>query len=598
MFVRRSKSRKRGKIYYNYLLMESYRNENGDPRNRVILTLGSDFDLPRDKWRDFAKAVENRLYGTPALFDDTDDIRRWVDWAVPRVRFKETQASPARRFAEVDLESTEANQVRSLGPTAVGHYFWQKLGFDNILRSVGLSRRYRDLAQALVLNRLIAPLSEHATPSWVRRTALDDMIGRSFDRLVEDPLYRVSDALLKHRVEIEAALYERERTLFSLDGAIFLWDITSTYFEGSAVLNPKAARGYSRDGRPDCKQVTIGLALDGEGFPLGHEVFAGNRSDMTTVSEMLDALEARTGREAGRLVVVDRGMASDENLNTIRERGYDYIVAARQSERGEWEEDFAGDEAEWSELGAGVRYKVRRRSGELLLLCVSEGRSKKDRAIREKAEKRFLEGLSRLAASVEKGNVKRREAVERRVGRLQERFPRAAKYYRVEYVTDDSGRRLLWQRNDERMKSAEKLDGGYILRTSKTDLTGDQIWRAYVLLTRVEKGFEYLKSDLGLRPVYHRLERRVDGHIFISILAYHILHTIERTLRYRGDRRRWSTVRDILSTHIRLIIGQTGKDRKYLMKINSNPDNEQKEIYKLLGMNKTNFPKRTYTDTS
>ena len=273
------------------------------------------------------------------------------------------------------------------------------------------------LTEAMVLNRLIAPRSEHAMPDWIRRGALAELLQSDFSRLSDEALYRHLDKLHPHREQIESALAERERTLFNLDDTLLLYDLTSTYFEGLAARNPQAQRGYSRDQRPDCKQVVVGLVLNGDGFPKAHEIFAGNRHDSTTLDEMLSALERRTGKRSGCTVVVDRGMADAANLQRIKARGHHYLVAARPPERDRWLAEFEAAEG-FAEVirrpsprnPAQVKSQLLVKRGELgeqvYALCLSEDRQDKDRAIRQKQEGRLLKDLERLAARIGKGQLR------------------------------------------------------------------------------------------------------------------------------------------------------------------------------------------------
>ena len=277
-----------------------------------------------------------------------------MDAIVARVRRE--QRDPARRAAadESDLvrvhtDRVETEELREAGPVHVGHQMWKKLDVDGVLAEAGLSQPARQLTEAMTLNRLIHPASEHAMPDWIRRTALGDILGTSFEELTDDALYRNLDRLHPQREGIECGLAERERELFNLDESIYLYDLTSTYFEGQCKRNPQAQRGYSRDKRPDCKQVVVGLVLGREGFPKAHEVFDGNRTDRTTVDEMLTALEKRTGRKPGTTVVVDRGMAFDDNLQEIKDHGYHYLVAGRQSERTAHFDELE-DDTGWEEI--------------------------------------------------------------------------------------------------------------------------------------------------------------------------------------------------------------------------------------------------------
>ncbi|MGH8402758.1 MAG: IS1634 family transposase, partial [Gammaproteobacteria bacterium] len=313
--------------------------------------------------------------------------------------------------------------------------------------------------------------------------------------------------------------------------------MTSTYFEGEALSNPQAKRGYSRDKRPDAKQVRVGLVLDRDGFPQAHEIFEGNRQDRTTVGEMLDSLEKRVGSKPGATVVVDRGMAYEEDLAEIRAHGYHYLVASRQPERNAWREEFEA-EGDWEEVirtpsprnpdpeKSEVRIKRCPKGNEVYILCVSEGRQEKDRAIRETHEQRLKKDWEKLKARIEKGQLKEAKKIHPAMGRLKERYPRVARYYRID--DDAEQNRLAWEEEADKKAVAAKLEGGYILKTDRQDLTADAIWRTYILLTRVEAAFRTMKSPLAERPIFHQIERRTQTHIFLCILAYHLRVAIEK----------------------------------------------------------------------
>jgi transposase len=414
------------------------------------------------------------------------------------------------------------------------------------------------LVEIMTLNRLVCPRSEHAMPDWVRRTALADILGETFATLVDESLYQTLDRLHPRRVAIERALAERERTLFTLDDRIFLYDLTSTYFEGQCRQNPQAKRGYSRDSRPDCKQVVVGLVVDREGFPKAHEVFDGNRTDRTTVAEMLDALEQRVGRTPGATVVVDRGMAFDDNLQQITARGYHYLVASRQGERIAHLDDFERD-AGWqvivrapSPTNPGqqqTRVMVKRKvvGNEVHILCTSDGREAKDRAIRAKHEQRLLEDLRKLQVRVATGKLKDAAKVREAIGRLKERYARVARYYAIDYAALPPA--VTWAERAEKKAVATRLDGGYLLKTDRTDLPDEEIWRTYTLLTRAEAAFRAMKSPLCERPIFHHLQHRVQTHIFLCVLAYHLLVSIEKLLLDAGLHTSWATLREELATH-------------------------------------------------
>jgi hypothetical protein len=306
------------------------------------------------------------------------------------VRTQNRAAAGEEKIA-VYPDRVRIEEVREAGPVHVGYQFWRRLELDDILTRAGLSERARQITCGTTLNRPIRPAGELAMPDWIRSTALPDMLGADFEELAEEALYRNLDRLHGRRVEMEAALAEREKNLFNLDQTVFLYDLTSAYFEGKALASRKAKRGHSRDSRSDCKQVVMGLAVNPEGFPLAHEVLAGNRRDSTTVAEMLEALDQRVGLRSAQTVVVDRGMSGKANLETIRGPGLHYLVAAQQGERAAWLEEFE------------IEVKMRRAEGETHVLCVSSERKEKDRAIRQTHEKRLLVDLEKLQRRVEKG---------------------------------------------------------------------------------------------------------------------------------------------------------------------------------------------------
>lgn len=410
-----------------------------------------------------------------------------------------------------------------------------------------------------------------------------------FSTLNDEALYRNLDRLHPNREAIERELAEGEKTRFNLDDTLYLYDLTSTYFEGEALANPQAKRGYSRDKRPDAKQVLVGLVLDRDGFPKAHEIFAGNRLDRPTVKEMLDTLEKRLGRKPGATVVVDRGMAYEEDLAEIRAHGHHYWVAGRQPERNAWLDDFEaeGDGEEVirtpsprnpGQEKSPVQIKRRQKGTEVYLLCLSEGRKEKERAIRETHQLRLKKDGEKLKARVEKGQWKEAKKINQAIGRLQERYPRVARYYRMDY--DAEQKALTWREDSEKKAVAEKLDGGYVLKTDHQDLTADAIWRPYILLTRVQAAFRAMKSPLAERPIFHHLERRPQTHIFLCVLAYHLLVAIEKRFLDAGVQTSWWTLRQQLRTHpVVTVVLPTGDGRALKIRKGTTPEPIHRDIY-------------------
>jgi transposase len=593
MYIRKTKRVYKDKTYTNHLLVESVLTPKG-PRQRTLCSLGSLKPAPRKDWLALAHKMQAALQGQLSLQAPPAEMEPLVQRARKgRVRQQASEKiSEQSSIIAIDTDRVETEEHREAGPVHVGHQIWRQLGLGEILRRAGLSERACVLSEVMTLNRLIFPLSELAMSDWIRRTAMGDILGTHFSELNEDALYRNLDRLHPKREQIETELAEREKTLFNLDDMVYLYDLTSTYFEGQAETNPQAKRGYSRDKRPDCKQVLVGLVLNRDGFPKAHEIFEGNRQDRSTVDEMLQILEKRTGKHPGSTVVVDRGMAYEENLEQIRAHGLHYLVAGRQSERNEWLDDFE-KEADWEEVirmpspcnpfqkKSRVQIKRRQKGSEVYILCLSEGREEKDRAIRVKQEERLIKDLERLKERVEKGHLKKTEKIHQAIGRLQERYPRVARYYRIQYQGEPQI--LSWQEDLEKKAIAEKLDGSYVLRTDRQDLTADEIWRTYMLLTRVEAAFRSMKSPLMERPIFHHLKHRTQTHIFLCVLAYHLLAAIEKRFLDQGIHTSWWSIRQQLSTHqVATIVLPTNNGMVLRIRKGGTPEPDQKKIYEVL----------------
>jgi transposase len=594
VYIRRTRKQYKGKSYFNYVLVESQSTPKG-PRQKTVCSLGSLEPAPREQWLALAQRIEAALSDQLPLAPEEDPRVRAVAEQVLTRRARVPRSQPpdgGQRLIAIDPTRVTVEQAREAGPVYVGHQIWRELGLPQILARAGLAERTCALTEAMVLNRLIAPRSEHAMPDWIRRCALEELLQSDFSTLSEASLYRNLDQLHPRREPIETALAERERTLFNLDDTLLLYDLTSTYFEGLAERNPQAQRGYSRDQRPDCQQVVVGLVLNGDGFPKAHEIFAGNRHDSTTLDEMLSALERRTGKRSGCTVVVDRGMADAANLQRIKTRGHHYLVAARQPERDRWLAEFeeaAGFEQVLrlpsprnpAQVKSQVLVKRAELGDQVYALCLSEDRQDKDRAIREKQESRLLKDLARLVTRVGKGQLKQRDLINQAIGRLRERYPRVARYYRIDYEQA----RLVWQEDSVRKARAEQLDGAYLLKTDRQDLNAEEIWRIYNLLTRVEAAFRTLKSPLVERPIFHQLEHRTQTHIFLCVLAYHLLVCIEKRFLDRGIHTSWWTLRQQLTTH-QLVTVVLLASNGAVLKIRqaTNPEPIHREIYSTLGI--------------
>lgn len=596
MFIKRCSKTVKGQKYVHHMLVETVMTPKG-PRHRSICSLGDLEPGPPDKWLELAQRVQRSLSGQLPVGQDPL-IAAIVEKAQAAIPPGIDQAATA----EVVLDSLELSEACQAGPVHVGHQMWVKLGMDDVLKQAGLKAQARRLTEVLVLNRLCEPSSEHAISNWAKRTALADILTERMPVLNDTALYRNLDKLHPQRATIEHLLYERQRQMFQLAGTLFLYDLTSTYFEGSCAKNPKAKHGYSRDKRSDCRQVVLGLILDRDRFSVGHEVFDGNRTDATTLGDMLAILDKRTGKtysdeqlllpDAPRpLVVMDRGLASKENRETITQRGYSYLVACRASEVTEFAAEFENEEG-WRELirktSAKNRYQHKTRvmiktfsqCDEQYVLCRSDGRIEKDKAIRQRAEGALAADLEKLKKRLVTGKLKDTNKIHQALGRLKERHSRVARYYDITVPEQPSG--LAWEHNQQR-EQAGRLDGAYVLRTKRKDLSDDEMWRTYMLLTTVEAAFGDMKGTLDLRPVYHQLTHRVETHLFICVLAYQLLVTIERLLAEAGIYESWATIRNELSTHqVNSASLTTTSGDRLTKRIATTPNDRQKQIYAAL----------------
>lgn len=614
MFIRRTIRKYKDKTYTNYLLVRSVSTPKG-PRQKVICSLGDLSPRPAEDWLRLAHKVEDALAGQAELLESPDAE---VEGIVRRVRRRQARSAGAgskkpqlddkrEGLVTVDTDRVRIEHARQAGPVHVGYQFWKRLGLGEILGGLGFKPRAIELTCAMVLNRLVHPASEHAMPAWIRSTALEDILGVDFTQLVEDPLYRNLDRLYPQRAGIESGLVQRERNLFTLEPTVFFYDLTSTYFEGRALRNPKAKHGYSRDKRPDCRQVVVGLVIGGEGFPMAHEIFAGNVQDRETLAHMLDCLQERVGLVEGTTVVIDRGMAYAENLEEIRARKLHYVIAARGAERDAWLDDFEDPEGfeevlrepsprNRSQKKSSVWVKKKQGQGETFVLCRSSDRVAKDRAIRQKQEARLLADVAKLQRRIEQGRLVRELAIGEAIGRLKERYPRVARYHRLSF--DAQERTLVHQPDEQNKTKAERLDGGYLLRTDRQDLSGPEAWRLYLTLTRAESAFRSMKTPLAERPIFHHLEHRVETHIFLCVLAYHLLVAIETTLLGQAVHTSWATVRQTLATHqVATIVLPTDEGKVLKIRKGTTAEPEHLRLYRLL---KVPFqiirPQKTWTN--
>jgi transposase len=437
----------------------------------------------------------------------------------------------------VRLEQVRLERARGFGDVWLGWTLWQALELDRFCGEHLVEGRacvpWAAMAAILAIARLCEPASElHIAEDWYRRTALDDLLGVPAEHVNDDRLYRALDHLLPHKRALEAHLKQRLGALFGLDYELLLYDVTSTYFEGQAERNPLARRGHSRDHRRDCKQVCIGLVVTRDGMPLGYEVFAGNRTDVTTVEEIVSTMERRYG-QASRVWVMDRGMTSAENIAWLQSSERHYLIGTSKSELKSFAPQLA-DAADWRQVRDGVEAKVCAGpdGSETFLLVRSADRQQKERAMHARFCERIETALARLHARIARArNPIDRNATERQIGRLLGRNSRAAARYAIRLVDDPAtaaGLRLEWSARSEWDDWSRHSEGCYVLRTNLRDWTSEALWRTYIQLSEAEAAFRIHKSELSIRPIWHQREDRVLAHILVCFLAYTMWKTLEQ----------------------------------------------------------------------
>ncbi|HME57339.1 MAG TPA: IS1634 family transposase, partial [Terracidiphilus sp.] len=390
------------------------------------------------------------------------------------------------------------------------------------------------MAMVLVLGRLCDPSSElHLAERFYERSALPDLLGVPAEKVNDDRLYRALDALLPHKTKLEQHLRHKLGELFALDYDLLLYDVTSTYFEGEARGNRLAQRGYSRDHRPDCKQVNLALVVSRSGMPVGYEVFAGNRHDSTTLEEMIRHIERLHGR-AARIWVLDRGMVSEDNVEFLRQGGRRYIVGTPKSLLKRYERELLAKDWRKVHEGLEVRLCPAPDGAEVFILCRSAQRQQKEQAMHDRFEKRIEEGLRKIEAACKRSRQNPLK-IAQRVGRLLGSNTRAAGLFQVQVEADGNGAACLrWSRSEQWRDWARLSEGCYLLRSNVLDWTPEELWRAYIQLTEAEDAFHIQKSDLQLRPVWHQKPERVQAHILVCFLAYVLWKTLEAQCRQAG----------------------------------------------------------------
>jgi transposase len=524
MFLRRYERKKNGKPHTYWALVESVRTGRGS-RQRIVAYLGELKRRERNGWVQLGRRLDKKDRPSPTLFDPP------------------AYAEPDHDIELVRIKGIRLERLRDFGDVWLALGLWRLLGLDDLLNK-RMSPGHEEVpwpvvASILTMARFCEPSSElHIADTWYPRTALEDLLGVQPDRIHTQRLYEGLDVLLPHKEAIERHLKQRLGDLFDLKYELLLYDITSTYFEGECLGNPQAQRGYSRDSRPDCKQVCIGLVVTTDGIPLGYEVFAGNTNDSTTVESIVRTMERKYG-QAERIWVMDRGMVSENNLQFIRGRGGSYIVGTPKAMLRRFEQYLT--DKDWHEVQDGVAVKLVAgpESQETFILARSRDRRAKEEAMHQRFLERMEAGLERMRSSAQSGRLKDPELARERLGRLKERYWRAASAFdvRIRKLTGSYGKSqfsITWSRNQTWAQWRALSQGCYLLRTNLAETDPARLWKMYIQLTEAEWAFRITKDELAIRPIWHQKEDRVQAHILVCFLAYCLWKTLAQWMRPSG----------------------------------------------------------------
>jgi len=617
MFIKeiKTKNKKTGAVYVKHALVESIRT-GGKVRQRTIINLGR-LEIPRDLWPQLAEELAARLTGQGHLSISGVRTKKRVLAAADRAmenhllkaerqrKRLERGAASGGTSVEVSLDDVATTASRSFGPEQVCDHAWTSLKLPGLLSELGFSPKEAALAEAVVCGRLIEPGSELSTWKWIReRSSIGELTKTPLDRIGKNAVYRVGDKLWENRNALESHLRRAKEAGTPSKESLYLFDLTNFYFEGQSLGNTLAARGKSKERRSDAPLVSLGLVVDSEGFPVASEVFPGNISEPSTLEQVLSKMGFSDDRLPGLnpTLAMDRGIATAENVEMLKRKGFPYVLITRGARNSDYLDQFEnhGDDPSFEAFerdGYTVHLKkIVRGDGTAEVLCVSDKKRAKEESMKRRWVEHAMEDFARLQRSVRskrRGSVRKMEKVAVRVGRLTERYPGLSRYFKWEIVKDPEAPDYVADLTYERIPVFEiengeidPLSGTYVIESTHGDKSAEDIWKMYMTLTKVEKAFKSMKSDLGTRPIYHQKAVRTEAHLFISVIAFHLLCHIERALRSKGIDSEWRSVRTDLSTHQRstIIIQDRKTGGTHHVRVSGTPEASHEVIYRALGI--------------
>lgn len=613
MFIRRtvSKSKKYDEEkYYTYRLVESYRV--GDKvRQRVLLNLGSDFNLDKDRWSQLSVRIEDIVKKRDSLFIVDEDIESLAQqYALQLISLSAKSLDGVdEEYKEIDVNSIENINPKTIGSEHIVYETIKELELHNLFESLEFTPIQINSAIGTLIAKACFPASDKKSIEWLRDSSgAGELYGCDYNSISSNSIYRVADKLIEHKDTIEKHLYDKSKEIFQYDETITLYDLTNTYFEGDAKNVTKAARGRSKEKRSDAKIVTLAVVLDSSGFVKRSTIFKGNVSEPSTLKEMIDNLHIAkeddtntkratlesNNKDTKSLVVMDAGIASQENIDYLLQSGYEYLVVSRKRDK-QFDDDKACDvkvDKDNNSILRAQRVEIKDDENniqEIELYCHSIPREAKENSMQQRVQTKFQESLDYLNEGLDKPRrMKKYDRVLEKVGALKSDYATIAKYYTVDVKKDPDSDNALSVTYREKIGDDDKsaMNGVYCLRTNNTTMDNQTLWKTYTTLTDLEAVFRTLKTELGLRPIFHKTDSRVDAHLFITLLTYTIIHTIRYKLKAKGIDDSWTTIRDITHNQVRITTTAKCKDGQILYLRKSSLLNEkQKEIFNALNIN-------------
>jgi len=582
MYIIKAKTRTmKNKEYHSFRLVESVRTPTNKVRQHVLLNLGSNYSTVKEsEWEPLTDRIESMLGGVIPLLPFPAHIeqeaQRITNILIKKRGTEIISQQDGKHIETVDISTLDNSDVKSVGAEHLSYETAKKLHLPKILEQAGFNQKQTHLALATIIGRLLSPGSEVSTCDYLRnKSALDEVMDVDFSGLSKNKLYEISDLLLKHKEKIETQLFEHEKTVLQFEEFVTLFDLTNTYFEGQSKKNDNAALGRSKEKRSDCVLVSLALVLDASGFPKHSHIYKGNISEPSTMEEMLKPASKKA------IVVMDAGIATEDNITWLTEHDYKYLVISRKRNQT-LPENIEGVIVKEDANNKVTTYLVNNTdSQETELYCHSEAMKAKSTDLMDKFKKRFTDALTIMKNGLsKKGGTKKYSKICERIGRLKEKHSKVAHHYTVEAIADETkafASEITWEHQP---KESGKSAGIYCIRTNQTQMDNKTVWKTYRMLNDVESAFRTLKTDLGLRPVYHQKTDRVTGHIFISLLAYHLLHTIRFQLKKHDINDSWETITSKLENHYRISTSVQRKEGKTIhIRKTMRPNPEQIKIY-------------------